>query len=110
MYLCPAEIAIVATDLAELLGSAIALSMIFPKLPLWAGVILTSLDVLVILALNDSGKGRPVRLFEIIIVVLVRVFCVFSAMKSCPIFRPNLGPCCIDMFRHAHCQSQSQLA
>jgi Natural resistance-associated macrophage protein-like len=67
-----AEIAIISTDLAELLGSAIALTLIFPKLPLWAGVILTSLDVLVILALNDGNKGRPVRLFEAIIIALVR--------------------------------------
>ncbi|KAF8489582.1 natural resistance-associated macrophage protein [Gautieria morchelliformis] len=65
------EIAIISTDLAELLGSAIALTLIFPKLPLWAGVILTSLDVLVILALNDGNKGRPVRLFEAIIIALV---------------------------------------
>ncbi|KAF8488988.1 smf Mn2+ and Fe2+ transporter [Hysterangium stoloniferum] len=64
------EIAIISTDLAELLGSAIALTMIFPKLPLWVGVILTSLDVLVILAVSD-GKGRPARLFEGIIVLLV---------------------------------------
>lgn len=74
-----AEIAIVSTDLAELLGSAIALTLIFPKLPLWAGVILTSLDVLVILALNDGNKGRPVRLFEGIIIILV---CAFPAYPS----------------------------
>ena len=67
-----AEIAIISTDLAELLGSAIALNLIFPKLPLWAGVVLTSLDVLLILALNDGNKGRPVRLFEAIIIALVR--------------------------------------
>ncbi|KAF8587287.1 natural resistance-associated macrophage protein [Ramaria rubella] len=65
------EIAIVSTDLAELLGSAIALTLIFPQIPLWVGVILTSLDVLVILALNDGNKGRPVRLFEGIIILLV---------------------------------------
>ncbi|GJJ09466.1 hypothetical protein Clacol_003689 [Clathrus columnatus] len=65
-----AETAIIATDLAELLGSAIALNLIFPSLPLWAGVILTSLDVLVILAISDDDKGRPARLFELIIVLL----------------------------------------
>ena len=32
------EIAIISTDLAELLGSAIALCLLFPSLPLWAGV------------------------------------------------------------------------
>lgn len=68
-----AELAIIATDLAELLGSAIALNLIFPSLPLWAGVILTSLDVFVILAISDGEKGKPARLFELIIVLLVLV-------------------------------------
>ncbi|KAF8527910.1 smf Mn2+ and Fe2+ transporter [Hysterangium stoloniferum] len=74
------EIAIISTDLAELLGSAIALTMIFPKLPLWVGVVLTSLDILVILAISD-GKGRPARLFEGIIVLLVlTVFVCFIVL------------------------------
>jgi metal iron transporter len=68
-----AEIAIISTDLAELLGSAIALNLIFPKLPLWAGVVITALDVLLILAFSDPLRGRPVRSFEIIIGILVRI-------------------------------------
>ena len=65
------EIAIVATDLAELLGSAIALVLLFPSLPLYAGVILTALDVLLLLAVKDPLSGQPVKLFEILIGVLV---------------------------------------
>lgn len=65
------EIAIISTDLAELLGSAIALCMIFPKLPLWAGVLLTALDVVFLLALGDPLGGRPVKMFEYLIAVLV---------------------------------------
>src|SRR5574337_818983 len=45
------EVAIAACDLAEVLGSAVALKLLF-GLPLLAGVLLTSLDVLVILALQ----------------------------------------------------------
>jgi manganese transport protein len=52
-----AEIAIVACDLAELLGSAIALNLLF-GLPLVLGAALTSLDVLVILGLQRWGQGR----------------------------------------------------
>ena len=63
--------AIISTDLAELLGSAIALCMMFPKLPLWAGVLLTGCDVLLILALGDPLRGRPVKVFEWLIAVLV---------------------------------------
>ena len=66
------EIAIISTDLAELLGSAIALCLIFPKMPLWAGVLLTGFDVLFILALGDPLRGRPVKMFELLIAFLVK--------------------------------------
>ncbi|KAH6911092.1 natural resistance-associated macrophage protein-domain-containing protein [Coprinopsis sp. MPI-PUGE-AT-0042] len=62
-----AEVAIIATDLAELLGSAIALCMLFPKLELWHGVLITAFDVIVILAFRDPLRGRPVRMFELLI-------------------------------------------
>lgn len=65
------EAAIIATDLAELIGSAIALVLLFPRLPLWAGVLITASDVFILLALRDPLGGKPVRLFEIIISVLV---------------------------------------
>ncbi|KAK0192479.1 putative transporter of the NRAMP family [Armillaria mellea] len=65
------ETAIVATDLAELLGSAIALCLLFPALEIWHGVLITAFDVLLILAFGDPLRGRPVRVFEIIIAVLV---------------------------------------
>jgi metal iron transporter len=66
------EAAIIATDLAELLGSAIALSLLFPKLPLWAGVLITASDVFILLALRDPLGGKPVRLFEVVIAAMVR--------------------------------------
>ena len=66
-----AEVAIISTDLAELIGSATALVLLFPALPLWAGVLLTASDVLLILAFCDPTRGRPVRLFELLIAVLV---------------------------------------
>ena len=68
-----AEAAIISTDLAELLGSAIGLVLIFPRLPLPIAVLLTALDVFIILAIGDPsrGHGRPVRIFEYLIIVLV---------------------------------------
>ena len=47
-----AEIAIAATDLAEVIGSAIALNLLF-GLPMAFGVCLTSLDVLIVLYLQQ---------------------------------------------------------
>ena len=44
-----AEVAIAATDLAEIIGSAVALNLLF-NIPLYAGVIITAVDVLFIIA------------------------------------------------------------
>ncbi|THV06068.1 Nramp-domain-containing protein [Dendrothele bispora CBS 962.96] len=82
LYVC-AEIAIISTDLAELLGSAVGLSLLFPKLPLWTAVLLTAFDVLIFLFFADPsrGEGRPVRLFEFIIMGLVlTVFVCFVVL------------------------------
>ena len=61
-----AEIAIAACDLAEVIGSAIALNLLFHIPMLW-GVCLTSLDVLVILYLQNKGF----RYLEALVVALV---------------------------------------
>ena len=60
------EIAVAACDLAEVLGSAVALKLLF-GLPLLPGVLLTSLDVLLVLAL----QGRGFRLIEALVVTLI---------------------------------------
>ncbi len=60
------ELAIAACDLAEVLGSAIALKLLF-GLPLLAGVLLTAFDVLIVLAL----QGRGFRFVEAFVVTLI---------------------------------------
>lgn len=49
-----AELAIIATDLAEVLGAAIALKLLF-SIPLVIGVIITALDVIFLLAIDQKG-------------------------------------------------------
>ena len=61
-----AEVAIVACDLAEVLGAAIGLKLLF-GLPLLWGVLLTALDVLLLLALSRFGMRR----LEVFILVLI---------------------------------------
>ncbi|KAF7360583.1 Manganese transporter pdt1 [Mycena venus] len=61
------EVAIISTDLAELLGSAIALCLLFPRLELWHGVLITAFDVVILLALRDPLRSTPVKMFEILI-------------------------------------------
>ena len=60
------EIAIVACDLAEVLGAAIGLQLLF-GIPLLAGVIITALDVLLLLVLTNYG----IRRMEAFIILLV---------------------------------------
>jgi len=60
------EIAIAACDLAEVLGSAVALKLLF-GLPLILGVLITALDVLIVLAL----QGRGFRLIEAFVITLI---------------------------------------
>jgi manganese transport protein len=60
------ELAIAACDLAEVLGSAVALNLLF-HIPLLLGVLLTALDVLMVLAL----QGRGFRIIEAFVVTLI---------------------------------------
>jgi len=60
------EIAIAACDLAEVLGSAVALKLLF-GLPLLAGVLITGFDVLLVLAL----QGRGFRVLETLVITLI---------------------------------------
>lgn len=61
-----AEVAIAACDLAEVIGSAIALNLLF-HIPLLVGVCLTALDVLAILYLQHRGF----RYLEVVVLVLI---------------------------------------
>ena len=71
-----AEIAICATDLAEVIGTAIGLNLLF-KIPLEIGVIITALDVFLILALQRLGF----RWIEALIVALLGIITVCFAIQ-----------------------------
>ncbi|MBR2567052.1 MAG: Nramp family divalent metal transporter [Paenibacillus sp.] len=60
------ELAIAATDLAEVIGSAIALKLLF-NIPMLYGVIITAVDVLLILVLQNKGF----RALETLVIVLM---------------------------------------
>lgn len=67
-----AELAIIATDLAEVIGTAVALNILF-GISLNVGVILTVLDVLIILIFyrQDGQSMKKVRAFEMFVSTLV---------------------------------------
>jgi manganese transport protein len=79
------EIAIAACDLAEVLGSAVALKLLF-GLPLLVGVLLTGLDVLIVLAL----QGRGFRWIEAMVIALIATIAacfVYEIFIAQPLWR-----------------------
>ena len=82
------EIAIAACDLAEVLGSAVAIHLLFPRISLLAAVIITACDVLLLLSLQRLGM----RLIEAVIVVLIGTIgvCYFIEIFVLPQTTPNL--------------------
>ena len=79
------EIAIAACDLAEVIGSAIALQLLF-HIPLALGVLLTGLDVLLVLLLQHRGF----RLLEILVVTLIATIAA-SFLFELILSRPDMG-------------------
>lgn len=70
-----AEIAIAACDLAEVIGAAIALNLLF-GLPLIAGICITVLDVLIVLGLEKKGF-RYLEAFVIsLIMIMASIFTI----------------------------------
>ena len=80
-----AEIGIVACDLAEVVGTAIALELLF-GLPLFWGVLLTAFDTLIVLALQRFGF----RLVEAIVIGLIMLIVICFAYEIIAA-KPNLG-------------------
>lgn len=79
------EVAIAACDLAEVIGSAIALNLLF-HIPVGIGVLITGLDVLLLLALQHRG----VRVLEALVITLI------ATVGACFLFeivlaRPDMG-------------------
>jgi manganese transport protein len=70
------EVAICACDLAEVIGSAIALNLLF-KIPLVWGVCLTGLDVLLVLYLQNKGF----RFLEALVITLTLTIGVCFAIE-----------------------------
>ncbi|CAK3998884.1 Manganese transporter SMF2 [Lecanosticta acicola] len=66
------EAAVIATDIAEVIGFAIALNLLAPKLPLVAGCAISILDVMFILLFyRPEGSMKALRVFECFVIALV---------------------------------------
>lgn len=91
---------IIATDIAEVIGTAIALNLLIPKLPLVAGCAISIVDVLLILIFyRPNGTMKGLRIFEFFVMALVLAvvvcFCIQLSMieattKVATVFRGYL--------------------
>ncbi|KAK3428285.1 hypothetical protein EUGRSUZ_F04336 [Eucalyptus grandis] len=72
-----AEVAVIAADIPEVIGTAFALKILF-HIPLWAGVLLTGCSTLVLISLQRYG----IRKLELLIAILVLALaaCFFAEM------------------------------
>ena len=87
-----AEIAIAACDLAEVIGSAIALNLLF-HIPLFYGVLITGLDVLLILLLQRWGFRYVEALVMALIGTIIAMFGVQLILS-----RPEYGTALRNLF------------
>ena len=87
-----AEIAIAACDMAEVIGSAIALELLF-HIPLFYGVLITGLDVLVILLLQHWGF----RYVEALVIALIGTILGLFGVQMF-FSRPDYWPALHDLF------------
>ena len=87
-----AEVAIAACYLAEVIGSAIALQLLF-HIPLLIGVLVTSLDVLVILLLEERGF----RYLEALVIVLIGTIAALFGIEIL-LSRPEFAPIFTNLF------------
>ncbi|HEU5351479.1 MAG TPA: Nramp family divalent metal transporter [Terracidiphilus sp.] len=81
-----AEIAIAACDLAEVIGSAIALELLF-HIPLFYGVLITGMDVLLILLLQRWGF----RWVEALVITLIGTILALFVVQMV-VSRPDMWP------------------
>jgi manganese transport protein len=86
------ELAIAATDLAELLGSAVALNLLF-HIPLEWAIVITAFDVLLLLALQGLGM----RMLEALVAVFVATIGVCYGIEIFVL--PQMQPDFLEMGR-----------
>lgn len=68
-----AELAIMATDIAEIIGSGIALKLLF-RIPLVIGILITAADVLILLILMKLGFRKIEAIVATLVAVILMVF------------------------------------
>ena len=70
-----AQIAIIGADIMEIIGTAIALHILL-RLPLWVGVLITTVDTFTFMMIQRYGMRKMEAFFMLLIVVMTTCFWV----------------------------------
>lgn len=83
---------IIATDVTEVVGTGIAVSLLLPKVPLQLACALSILDVIFIrIVSGPDGKLKGLRAFEFFVMALVMGVVTCFCIQLCIIKSPNVG-------------------
>ena len=83
------ELAIIATEIAEVIGSAVALNLLF-KIPLFYGVILTVFDVIILLLLMRFGF-RKIEAIVFCLITTIFIIFAYEVFRASPQFSQILN-------------------
>lgn len=97
------ELAIMATDMAEVIGAAIAIHLLFGLSLLW-GVLITAADVLLLLLLMKLGFRKIEAIVATLILVILGIFLYMAILA-----KPDMGAAAINLVPHKEVLHHSQL-
>ncbi|KAJ8307569.1 hypothetical protein KUTeg_015653 [Tegillarca granosa] len=81
------EVAIIGSDIQEVIGSAIAINLLSSnKIPIWAGVLITGIDTFTFLFLENAGLRKLEALFGALITTMAVTFLYIYIL-----IKPNQG-------------------
>lgn len=97
------ELAIMATDMAEVIGAAIAINLLF-GFPLIWGVLITSADVLLLLLLMKLGFRKIEAIVATLILVILVIFLYMAVLA-----KPDMGQAAVNLLPHSDILKSGQL-
>ncbi|GAK31372.1 NRAMP family manganese (Mn2+) transporter [Weissella oryzae SG25] len=97
------ELAIMATDMAEVIGAAIAINLLFGFPLLW-GVLITAADVLLLLLLMKLGFRKIEAIVATLILVILAIFLYMAILA-----KPDMGAAVVNLVPHRDILKSGQL-
>jgi natural resistance-associated macrophage protein 2 len=86
------EVAIIGSDIQEVIGSAIAIQLLSNSaVPLWAGVLITGVDTFFLLFLEKLGARKLEAFFGVLVATMTASFGVMYVKAKCPTADVLLG-------------------